>query len=92
MKPSQNLPESLKSIQVVVRFMLRLAILLAFAWLGASSFAQNMVALALMSAALCAVYAVVQGELPFRADLNHWDEMTAYVALCSLASHFALTG
>ena len=92
MKPSENLPESLKSIQVVVRFMLRLAILLAFGWLGASSFAQNMVALLLMSAILCAVYAAAQGELPFRTDLNHWDEMTAYVALCSLAGRFALSG
>jgi len=91
-KPSENLPESLKSIQVVVRFMLRMAILLAFAWLGSSSFAQNMVALLLMSATLCTAYAVMRGELPFRADLNHWDEMTAYVALCSLASRFALSG
>jgi hypothetical protein len=84
------LPESLKSIQVVVRFMLRMAILLAFALLGGTSFARNMVALLWMSTVLCAVVATMRRELPFRTELNHWDEMTAYLALCSLASTFAL--
>jgi hypothetical protein len=89
-RPSENLPESLKSIQVVVRFMLRIVILLAFALLGGTSFAQNMVALLWMSALLCAVVATMRRELPFRTDLNHWDEMTTYLALCCLASRFAL--
>jgi hypothetical protein len=86
----ENLPESLKSIQVVVRFLLRMVILVIFAMFAGTSFAGGMVALLWMSAILCAVTAAMRRELPFRADLNHWDEMTGYVALCSLASRFAL--
>jgi hypothetical protein len=72
-----------------VRFTLRMAILLGFGLLGGASFVQSMVALLWMAAMLCAVVATMRRELPFRADLNHWDEMTAYVALCSLASALA---
>jgi uncharacterized protein YybS (DUF2232 family) len=89
-KPSENLPESLKSIQVMVRFGLRMGILVIFGVFAGTSFAGSMVALLWMSAILCAVYATMRRELPFRADLNHWDEMTAYIALCALASRFAL--
>jgi hypothetical protein len=49
-----------------------------------------MVALLWMSAMLCAIAAVMRRDLPFRADLNHWDEMTGYMALCALASRFTL--
>lgn len=86
MRPPENLPGSLKTIQVLVRFMLRMAILLAFALLGDTSFAQSMVALLCMSALLCAVAAAMRREPPFRAELNHWDEMAAYLALCSLVN------
>lgn len=90
MPPSENLPEQLKSIQVVVRFALRMVILVIFATFAGTSFAASMVALLWMSAVLCAVTAIMRRELPFRADLNHWDEMTSYIALCSLAGRFAL--
>jgi hypothetical protein len=78
------------SIQVVVRFALRMVILVIFAAFAGTSFAGSMVALLWMSAALCAVAAVMRRELPFRTDLNHWDEMTGYIALCALAGRFAL--
>jgi hypothetical protein len=78
------------SIQVVVRFALRMVILVIFAAFAGTGFAVSMVALLWMSAALCVVTAVFRRELPFRADLNHWDEMTSYLALCALASRFAL--
>ncbi len=90
MRPPQNLPESLKSIQVAVRFLLRMVVLVTFAMLSGTSFAGGMVALLWMSAIFCAITAVLRRELPFRTDLNHWDEMTCYIALCSLASRFAL--
>jgi hypothetical protein len=89
-RPSENLPQSLKSIQVLVRFMLRMAILLAFALLGDGSFARNMVAMLWMAATLCAVVATMRRELPFRTELNHWDEMATYVALCCFVSAVAL--
>ena len=90
MKQSENVPGSMPSIQVAVRFALRMVILVIFAAFAGTSFAASMVALLWMSAALCAVTAVMRRELPFRADLNHWDEMTGYLALCALASRFAL--
>ena len=90
MQPSQNLPGQLKTVQVVVRFVLRLAVLVLFAMFAGAGFAGSMVALSWMSAVLCAVAAVMRRERPFRDDLNHWDEMTAYMALCALAGRFAL--
>ncbi|MCP4616723.1 MAG: hypothetical protein GY844_09810 [Bradyrhizobium sp.] len=78
------------SIQVIVRFLLRMVVLMVFAIFAGKTFAGSMVALLWMSAILCAVTAVMRRELPFRADLNHWDEMTSYIALCSLAGRFAL--
>ena len=89
MGPPENLPQSLESIQVVVRFLLRMVILLIFAMFAGTTFAGNMVALLWMSVILCAVTAIIRRELPFRADVNHWDEMTGYIALCSLATRFA---
>jgi hypothetical protein len=77
------------SIQVVVRFTLRMVVLVIFAAFAGTSFAESMVALLWMSAVLCAVAAVMRREPPFRSDLNHWDEMTSYLALCALASRFA---
>jgi len=78
------------SIQVMVRFALRMVILVIFAAFAGTSFAGSMFALLWMSAILCAATAVMRREPSFRADLNHWDEMTAYRALCALASRFAL--
>jgi hypothetical protein len=77
------------SIQVVVRFALRMVILVIFAAFAGTSFAASMVALLRMSAVLCVVAAVMRREAPFGAYLNHWDEMTSYLALCALASRFA---
>jgi hypothetical protein len=77
------------SIQVMVRFALRMVILVIFAAFAGTSFASSMFALLSMSAILCAVTAAMRREPPFGADLNHWDEMTSYLALCALASRFA---
>jgi len=79
------------SIQVMVRFALRMVILVIFAAFAGTSFAASMFALLSMSAVLFAVAAVMRREPPFRADLNHWDEMTSYLALCALASRFAMS-
>jgi hypothetical protein len=86
---SQELPGSLKSLQAMWRFALRMVILVIFAAFAGTSFARSMVALLSMSALLCAVTAVMRRELPFRGELNHWDEMASYIALCSLASTLA---
>lgn len=92
MRQSENLPKALQSTQVVVRFVLRRVVLVVFAAFGGASFAGSMMALLWMSAVPCTIAAVLRRELPFREDLNHWDEMTCYLALCSLATRAALAG
>ena len=72
------------SAQVIVRFCVRLSILIAFAAFASVGFGRGLVALLWMSTILCAVIGFMRRE-PFLApDLNHWDEMAAYGALCAL--------
>ena len=81
-----NLPHELRSIQVLVRFFLRMAILMAFAAFGSIGFERSLVALLWMAAILSAIVGAMRREPPFDAVLNHWDELMAYAALCSLAA------
>ena len=83
-----NLPQELRSIQVLVRFFLRIAILMAFAVFGSVGFGRSLVALLWMAAILSAIVGALRREPPFDTVLNHWDEMTAYAALCCLALGF----
>jgi hypothetical protein len=69
---------------VIARFGLRMIVLLAFAAFGSIGFGANLTALLWMSTILCTVVASVRRELPFYDDINHWDEMVAYAALCCL--------
>jgi hypothetical protein len=69
---------------VIARFSLRTIILLAFAAFGSIGFGTSLTALLWMSTLLCAIAASVMRELPFYDELNHWDEMVAYAALCCL--------
>ncbi len=80
------MPREMRSVQVLIRFGFRLAIMLGFAAFASIGFCRSFVALLWMSAVLCAVVGAVKREPPFAAQLNHWDEMTAYVALCALGT------
>ncbi|QWG20763.1 hypothetical protein KMZ68_06355 [Bradyrhizobium sediminis] len=82
------MPQELRSIQVLVRFLLRMAILTAFAAFGGVGFGTSLAALLWMAAILGAVVGAIKREPPFDAVLNHWDEMMAYTALCCLVSGF----
>jgi hypothetical protein len=83
---AKDLPRELRSVQVLIRFGFRLAIMIAFAAFASTGFGKGLVALLWMSALICALVGIVKRELPFAANLNHWDEMTAYVALCALGT------
>jgi hypothetical protein len=74
-----------KTTQVIVRFGLRLVVLVIFAAFGGVGFDRSLTALLWMSAILSAVQATVQGEEPLDVVLTHWDESMAYAALCFLA-------
>jgi hypothetical protein len=81
-----NLPQQLTSTQVIVRFCLRMIILVFFATLGSIGFGKSLAALLWMSTILGVVIGVMRREPPFDNVLNHWDETVAYAALCCLVS------
>ncbi len=77
-----NLSRELRSTQVIVRFCVRMGILVIFAAFGSMSFGKSLAALLWMSTLLSAVIGTVRREVPFDSVLNHWDECLAYTALC----------
>jgi hypothetical protein len=81
-----NFPRKLGSAQVLIRFGVRLFILVIFALFGSVGFGRSLAALLWMSTILGAVMAVMRRELPFDTVLNHWDETVAYAAMCMLVS------
>jgi hypothetical protein len=81
----------LKSTEVIVRFCLRMIILVIFAAFGSIGFGRSLTALLWMSTILSAVLATFEREQPLDAALNHWDETMAYAALCCLVSGSTLS-
>jgi len=73
---------------VLVRFLLRMSILVVFAAFASIGFGRSLAALLWMSIILCAVIGIMKREQPFGAALNHWDETVAYAALFALVSSF----
>ena len=83
-----NLSRELRSTQVLIRFCLRMCILVTFAAFASIGFARGLAALLWMSIILCAVVGTMKREPPFGAVLNHWDETLAYTAVFALVSSF----
>jgi hypothetical protein len=77
-----ELTREAKSIQVIVRFFLRIVVLMVFAAFGSIGFDRSLTALLWMSTILSAVLATLEREEPLDSVLNHWDETMAYAALC----------
>jgi hypothetical protein len=73
---------------VIIRFCLRVGILVIFAAFASIGFGRSLAALLWMSIVLCAVLGAVKREPPLGMVLNHWDEAIAYAALFSLVSVF----
>jgi hypothetical protein len=84
MAQPQDLPQGLKSGQVLARFGVRISILIAFAAFGSIGFGRSLAALLWMAIVFSAGIAFVRREQPFGTALNHWDETIAYVAVLSL--------
>ncbi len=70
-----DFPRKLGSTQVLIRFGVRLLVLVVFATFGSIGFGRSLAALLWMSTILSAVVAVMRREPPFDAMLNHWDEI-----------------
>jgi hypothetical protein len=79
-----NLPQELRSTQVIVRFFVRMIVMLVFADFGTIGFSRSLAALLGMSTILSAVIGAMRREPLLDAVLNHWDETMAYAALCCL--------
>lgn len=83
----QNPPRDLSPHLVLVRFGVRITILMTFALLGSSGFGKSLAALSAMAAILCTLVATVRRETIFQRAFNHWDEAAAFAAL-----HFLCVG
>ena len=73
---------------MLIRFVLRMSILVVFAAFASIGFTKGLAALLWMSIILCAVIGTMKREPPFGTVLNHWDESVAYAALFALVSSF----
>ena len=87
-QPDTNLTLEARTIRVIIRFWLRLAILIVFAAFSAIRFDQILTLLLLMSIGLSMVLAILKREQPFASVINHWDEAIGYAALCCLIVAF----
>ena len=71
---------------MLVRFGLRIIILVIFAAFGSIGFGRSLAALLWMSIILGAVIGTLRREPPFGTALKHWDETGADAALFSLVT------
>jgi hypothetical protein len=83
-----NLSREQRSTRVLLRFFLRMGILVSFAAFAGIGFGRGLAALLWMSIILCAVIGIMKREPLFGVALNHWDETAAYAALFALVSSF----
>jgi hypothetical protein len=81
-----TLSRPLGSTQVLVRFGLRMLLLLVLAAFASIGFGRSLAALLWMSTLLCAAIGVIRREPLLGGVLNHWDETAAYAALFALVS------
>jgi hypothetical protein len=86
-----NPPRDLSPYLVLVRFCVRITILVVFAAFGSIGFGNSLAALLAMSTILCAMVAAVRREAAFPYALNHWDEAIAYAALYFLSVGLGLS-
>jgi hypothetical protein len=77
-----------KTMQVMLRFGLRMAAILAFGVFGGIGFERGLTVMLWMSTILCGVIATFDREEPLDTALNHWDEAMVFAALCCLACTF----
>ena len=73
-----------RSGEVILRFSLRMIVLLAFASVAGIGFRQGLAMLLWMSTILSVVLATIRREVPLADVLNHWDEAAVYIILCCL--------
>lgn len=73
--------QELSPYLVLIRFCMRIIILVTFAAFGTVGFGMSLAALLAMAALLCTLVATIRRETMFSRAINHWDEAAAYAAL-----------
>jgi hypothetical protein len=76
---------AVSSLQVIVRFGLRVLILAISATFAASGFARGFASLLVLGAAYCGCVAAFRREPPFGPLLTHWDEAAGYALIAGLS-------
>jgi len=87
--PMQSNPEnafSSSSTQVLLRFIVRLAVVAAIASIAQVGFRQAIPGLLFIAALFCGMWGVIFREKLFAPILTHWDEAAFCVALGKLAA------
>jgi hypothetical protein len=88
-QPTSDISQLATSIQVMLRFGLRLVILATFAAFGTQGFGKNLALILALAAIFCAVSALMRKETVFGPVLSHWDEAAGYILINALMSRFA---
>lgn len=83
-----TLPPGPRSAAVVLRFLVRMAILAAFAGIGTLGYARTLESLLAMATLYCVFVSTLRREPPFGPVLTHADEAAAY-GLCACLAHWA---
>jgi hypothetical protein len=89
MRQSPNIPRELAPVLVLIRILLRLIILAAFAAFGTMGFAKTLAALLVFAAVYCVVVAAMRGEPISWHILTHWDEAAVYLLIGWVAASLA---
>lgn len=85
MPSAPDIPRRLSFIQVLIRFLLRLVLIGAFASMGRQGFAQTLAPLLALTVIFCVIVAVMRRERLLGPVLTHWDEAAGYALMaCSL--------
>jgi hypothetical protein len=74
------------SFHVLIRFGIRLAILIALAFVVQIGFAQAFPRLLLLAGLFCSLWAIFGREAMFGPVLTHWDEAAALIIMSRLAA------
>jgi hypothetical protein len=75
--------KELQSLSVVVRFIMRIALLAVLSAFADGNFGYVML---LVSVFICVIYGLAKGERPLGDVLTYWDEAAVYGALFCLTS------
>jgi hypothetical protein len=78
-------PHDIAITRVLVRFALRMAILICFAFVGRQGFARTLESLMTLAACYCIVIGGFRRETPLGPLLTHYDEAAAYALTAGLA-------